>query len=63
MSLTSTIFLPSFVSLSAASLPMIFVCALTLYRWVVAVRFLSILTIDASIVLSRWLFCCVGCFI
>jgi hypothetical protein len=28
------------------------VWALTLYRWVVAVRFLSILTIDASIVLS-----------
>jgi hypothetical protein len=26
-------------------------------------RFLSILTIDASIVLSRWLFCCVGCLI
>jgi hypothetical protein len=29
----------------------------------VVVQFLSILTIDASIVLSGWLFCCVGCFI
>jgi hypothetical protein len=29
----------------------------------VAVRFLSRLVIDASIVLSGWLFCCVGCFI
>jgi hypothetical protein len=28
-----------------------------------AMRFLSILTIDASIILSGWLFCCVGCFI
>ena len=26
-------------------------------------QFLSILTIDASIVLSAWLFCCVGCLI
>ena len=25
--------------------------------------FLSKFAIDASIVLSRWLFCCVGCFI
>jgi hypothetical protein len=41
-----------FASLSASSFPMILVWALTLYRWVVAVRFLSILTIDASIVLS-----------
>jgi hypothetical protein len=29
----------------------------------VVVRFLSIFTIDVSIVLSGWLFCCVGCFI
>jgi hypothetical protein len=29
----------------------------------VAVRFLSIFDINASIVLSGWLFCCVGCFI
>jgi hypothetical protein len=29
----------------------------------VAVRFLSMFAIDASIVLPRWLFCCVGCFI
>jgi hypothetical protein len=28
----------------------------------VAVRFLSMFAIDASIVLSGWLFCCVGCF-
>jgi hypothetical protein len=27
------------------------------------VRFLSIFTIEASIVLSEWLFCCVQCFI
>jgi hypothetical protein len=27
------------------------------------VRFLSMLTMDVSIVLSGWLFCCVGCFI
>jgi hypothetical protein len=60
ISLTSTILLPSFASLSASSFPMIFVWALTLYRWVVAVRLLSIFTIDASIVLSGWLFCCVG---
>jgi hypothetical protein len=63
ISLTSTILLPSFANLSAASLPVIFVWALTLYRWVVVVQFLSILTIDASMVLSGWLFCCVGCFI
>jgi hypothetical protein len=44
--------LPSFASLSASSLPIIFVWALTLYRWVVVVRFLSMFTIDASIVLS-----------
>jgi hypothetical protein len=42
---------------------MIFVWALTLYRWVVAMRLLSMFTIDGSIVLSGWLFCCVGCFI
>jgi hypothetical protein len=29
----------------------------------VVVRFLSIFTIDVSIVLFEWLFCCVGCFI
>jgi hypothetical protein len=39
------------------------VWALTLYRWVVVVRLLNILTIAANIVLSGWLFCCVGCFI
>jgi hypothetical protein len=61
MSLTSIILLHSFASLSASLFPKIFVWALTLYRWVVVVRFLSILTIDASIVLFGWLFCCVGC--
>jgi hypothetical protein len=63
ISLTSTILLPSLASLSASLFPMIFVSALTLYRWMVVVRFLNIFTIDASIVLSGWLFCCVGCFI
>jgi hypothetical protein len=63
MSLTSIILLLSFASLSASSLPKMFVCALTLCRWVVAMQFLSILTMDASIVLFGWLFCCVGCFI
>jgi hypothetical protein len=29
----------------------------------VAVQFLSIFIIDVNIVLSGWLFCCVGCFI
>jgi hypothetical protein len=29
----------------------------------VAMRFLSIFAIDASIVLSGWLLCCMGCFI
>jgi hypothetical protein len=52
ISLTSIILLPSFASLSASSLPMILVWALTLCRWVVVVRFLSILTIDANIILS-----------
>jgi hypothetical protein len=37
--------------------------ALTLYRVMVAVQFLSIFIIDVNIVLSGWLFCCVGCFI
>jgi hypothetical protein len=57
MSLTSTILLPFFANLSASSLPMIFVWALILCRWVVVVRFFSIFTIDASIFLSGWLFC------
>jgi hypothetical protein len=46
MSLTSTILLPSFANLSTSSFPNIFVWALTLYRWVVAIWFLSILTIE-----------------
>jgi hypothetical protein len=63
ISLISTILLPSFASLFTSSLPIILVWALTLCRWMVAVWFLSILTIDANIFLSGWLFCCVGCFI
>jgi hypothetical protein len=63
MSFARSILLPSFASLSASSFPMILVCALTLFMVVVAVRFLSMFTIDANIVLSGWLFYCVGCFI
>ena len=54
---------PSFASLSACSLPLMFICALTLYIMVDCVRFFNILTIDASMVLSAWLFCWVGCLI
>jgi hypothetical protein len=63
MSFARSILLPSFASLSASLLPIIFVWALTLYRYVLAVRFLSMFTMDASIVLSGWLFCSVGCLI
>jgi hypothetical protein len=63
MSFSSSILLPSFANLSASSLPMMLVCALTLCRVVGAVRFFSIFTIKASIVLSGWFFCYVGCFI
>ena len=52
MSLTNTILLLFFANLFASSCPKIFVWALTLCRWVVVVRFLSIFTIDANIVLS-----------
>ena len=55
--------LPPFASLSASSLPLTFVWALTLCIWVMAVWLFSMFTIEASIVLSGWLFCCVGCFI
>ena len=63
MSFARSILLPSFASLSASSLLIIFVCALTLYRYVLAVQFLSIFTMDASIVLSGYLFCSVVCLI
>jgi hypothetical protein len=63
MSFSGCILLPSFASLSASLLPMVLVCALILCNVVGAVRFFSIFTIKASIVLSGWLFCCVGCFI
>jgi hypothetical protein len=61
MSFSGSILLPSFANLSASSLPMILVCARTLYRVVGAIRSFSSFTIRASIVLSGWLFCCVGC--
>jgi hypothetical protein len=52
-----------YLLLFASSLPLMLVCALTLCRVVEAVRFLSNFTINASMILSGWLFCCVGCFI
>jgi uncharacterized membrane protein YfcA len=63
MSFSRSILLPSFASLSASSLPMMLVCALTLCKVVVATRSFSSFTINVNIVLSGWLFCCVGCFI
>jgi hypothetical protein len=63
MSFSRSILLPSFANLSASSLPMMLVCALTLCKVVVATWSFSSFTIKASIVLSGWLFCCVGCFI
>jgi hypothetical protein len=63
MSFSGSILLPSFANLSASSLPLMLVCALTLCRVAGAVWFLSSFTINASMVLFGWLFCCVGCFI
>jgi hypothetical protein len=63
MSFSGSILLPSFANFSASSLPLMLVCALTLWKVVGAVRSFSSFTIKASIVLSRWLFCSVGCFI
>jgi hypothetical protein len=63
MSFSSSIFLPSFDNLFASSFSRILVCALTLCKVVGVVRFFSMFTIEASIVLFGWLFCCVGCFI
>ena len=63
MSFSKSILLPSFSNLSSSSLPMMLVCALTLCRVVVATWSFSSLTINASMVLAGWLFCCVGCFI
>ena len=63
MGFSRSILLPSFANLSTSLLPMILVCAHTLCRVVAAMRSFSSFTIRASIVLSRWLFCCVGCFI
>jgi hypothetical protein len=60
MSLSRSILLPSFASLSASSLPITLVWALTLCRVIGAIQFLSMFTIEVSIVLSGWLFCCVG---
>ena len=42
---------------------MMLVCALTLCKVVVAIQSFSSFIIKVSIVLSRWLFCCVRCFI
>jgi hypothetical protein len=63
MSFSRSILLPSFANLFASPFPRILVCTLTLYKVVGVVRFFSMFTIEASIVLSGWLFCCVGCFI
>jgi uncharacterized membrane protein YfcA len=63
MSFSRFILLPSFANLSASSLPMMLVCALTSYKVVVAMQSFSSFTIMASKVLSGWLFCCVGYFI
>jgi hypothetical protein len=63
MSFSRSILLPSFANLSASSLPRMLVCAFILCRVVEVVRFFSMFTIEASMVLSGWLFCCVGCFI
>jgi uncharacterized membrane protein len=63
MSFLRSILLPSFANLFASSFLRILVYALTLCKVVGVVRFFSMFTIEASIVLSGWLFCCVGCFI
>ena len=47
----------------ACSFPLMLVCALTLYIVVGCIWLLSISTKDASMVLSTWLLCWVGCFI
>jgi hypothetical protein len=57
MSFSRSILLPSFVNLSASSLPIMLVCALTLCRVVGAARSFSSFTIRVGIVLSGWLFC------
>ena len=54
---------PILASLSACSLPLMFVWALTLWCVVVCVRDYNILTIDSSIFLSVWLLCKVECFV
>ena len=64
MSFSGSILLHFFANLFASSLPIMLVCARTLYRVVVvATQSFSNFTIKANIVLSRWLFCCIGCFI
>ena len=54
---------PILASLSACSLPLMFVWALTLWSVVVCVRACNILAIDSSIFKSGWLLCKVGCFV
>jgi hypothetical protein len=63
MSFLGSILLPSFANLSASSLPLMLVYALTMCRVVGALWSFSSFTIKASILFSGWLFCCVGCFI
>jgi hypothetical protein len=52
ISFSGSILLPSFANLSASSLPMMLVCALTLFKVVGVARFFSRFIIKASIVLS-----------
>ena len=54
---------PILANLSACSLPLMFVWALTLWNVVVCVRDCNILIIDSSIFMSGWLLCRVGCFV
>jgi hypothetical protein len=63
MPFSRSILLPSFAKLSASSLPRMSMCALTLSRVVGVVRFFSMCTIEVSMVLFGWLFCCIGFFI
>ena len=54
---------PILANLSACSLPLMFMWALTLCSVVVCVRDCNTFIIDSSIILSRWLLCMVGCFV
>ena len=54
---------PILASLSACSLPLMFMWALTSWSVVVCVRDCNILVTDSSISLFGWLLCKVGCFV